>query len=102
MSDLCTALTSTSEGSSSLWVLRTINLLSSRDFRSSSSFEHEILTSPQSAKRIIICACGTSWHAGLVGEYMLESLCKVPAAGPSLLPPPFLPSPPPSSPSLCP
>uniref|UniRef100_A0A7S0NDW2 glutamine--fructose-6-phosphate transaminase (isomerizing) n=1 Tax=Hanusia phi TaxID=3032 RepID=A0A7S0NDW2_9CRYP len=32
----------------------------------------------QAARRIIICACGTSWHAGLVGEYMLESLCKIP------------------------
>ncbi|EKX34202.1 hypothetical protein GUITHDRAFT_90545 [Guillardia theta CCMP2712] len=42
------------------------------------SLEREILTSFQSAKRIIICACGTSWHAGLVGEYMLESLCKIP------------------------
>mmetsp|Transcript_26273 Transcript_26273/g.41115 ORF Transcript_26273/g.41115 Transcript_26273/m.41115 type:complete len:644 (-) Transcript_26273:398-2329(-) len=32
----------------------------------------------QAARRIIICACGTSWHAGLVGEYMLEHLCKIP------------------------
>ncbi|MFH1855761.1 MAG: glutamine--fructose-6-phosphate transaminase (isomerizing) [Candidatus Omnitrophota bacterium] len=30
------------------------------------------------AKRIIICACGTSWHAGLVGEYIIEKLCKIP------------------------
>ncbi len=29
------------------------------------------------AKRIIIIACGTSWHAGLVGEYMLEDLARV-------------------------
>ncbi|MBD3615455.1 MAG: glutamine--fructose-6-phosphate transaminase (isomerizing) [Gracilimonas sp.] len=30
------------------------------------------------AKRFIITACGTSWHAGLVGEYLLEHLTKVP------------------------
>jgi len=30
------------------------------------------------ARRIIICACGTSWHAGLVGEYLIEDLCKIP------------------------
>ncbi|MBW2975530.1 glutamine--fructose-6-phosphate transaminase (isomerizing) [Candidatus Woesearchaeota archaeon] len=28
--------------------------------------------------RIIIVACGTSWHAGLVGEFMLEGLAKIP------------------------
>ena len=31
-----------------------------------------------SARRIIITACGTSWHAGLVGEYMLEHIAKIP------------------------
>lgn len=31
-----------------------------------------------SAKRIIIVACGTSWHAGLIGKQMIESLCRVP------------------------
>jgi glutamine---fructose-6-phosphate transaminase (isomerizing) len=30
------------------------------------------------ARRFIITACGTSWHAGLVGEYMLEQIAKVP------------------------
>jgi glucosamine--fructose-6-phosphate aminotransferase (isomerizing) len=30
------------------------------------------------AKRIIISACGTSWHAGLVGEYMLEQFTRIP------------------------
>ncbi|MBC8465147.1 MAG: glutamine--fructose-6-phosphate transaminase (isomerizing) [Parcubacteria group bacterium] len=30
------------------------------------------------AKRIIICACGTSWHAALVGEYVLEKFTRVP------------------------
>ncbi|MFC2129675.1 glutamine--fructose-6-phosphate transaminase (isomerizing) [Bacteroidota bacterium] len=29
------------------------------------------------AKRIIIVACGTSWHAGLVGEYLFEDLARV-------------------------
>lgn len=29
-------------------------------------------------KRIIITACGTSWHAGLVGEYLLEELARIP------------------------
>ena len=30
------------------------------------------------AKRIIIVACGTSWHAGLVGEYLFEDLARIP------------------------
>lgn len=30
------------------------------------------------SKRIIITACGTSWHAGLVGEYMLEQYTNIP------------------------
>lgn len=30
------------------------------------------------AKRIIITACGTSWHAGLVGEYLIEDLARIP------------------------
>ncbi|MBU2651362.1 MAG: glutamine--fructose-6-phosphate transaminase (isomerizing) [Bacteroidetes bacterium] len=30
------------------------------------------------AKRIIIIACGTSWHAGLVGEYLLEEMARIP------------------------
>jgi len=30
------------------------------------------------AKRFIITACGTAWHAGLVGEYMLEQFCRIP------------------------
>ena len=29
-------------------------------------------------KRIIIIACGTSWHAGIVGEFLLEGLAKIP------------------------
>ena len=30
------------------------------------------------AKRIIILGCGTSWHAGLVGEYLLEKITRIP------------------------
>jgi glucosamine--fructose-6-phosphate aminotransferase (isomerizing) len=30
------------------------------------------------ARRFIITACGTSWHAGLVGEYMFEQIAKMP------------------------
>jgi glucosamine--fructose-6-phosphate aminotransferase (isomerizing) len=30
------------------------------------------------SKRIIISACGTSWHSGLVGEYMIEQKARVP------------------------
>jgi glucosamine--fructose-6-phosphate aminotransferase (isomerizing) len=30
------------------------------------------------SKKIIITACGTSWHAGLVGEYMFEQFCRIP------------------------
>jgi len=29
------------------------------------------------ARRVIIIACGTSWHAGLVGEYLLEDLARI-------------------------
>lgn len=31
-----------------------------------------------SANRIIIVACGTSWHAGLVGEYLFEDIARMP------------------------
>ncbi len=30
------------------------------------------------ARRIIIVACGTSWHAGLIGKQIIESLCRIP------------------------
>jgi len=30
------------------------------------------------AERIIIVACGTSWHAGLVGEYLIEEFARIP------------------------
>ena len=32
----------------------------------------------RNARRIIICACGTSWHAGLIGKYIIEELTRVP------------------------
>ncbi len=30
------------------------------------------------AQRFIIAACGTSWHAGLIGEYLIEDLARIP------------------------
>ncbi|TAG29602.1 MAG: glutamine--fructose-6-phosphate transaminase (isomerizing) [Sphingobacteriia bacterium] len=30
------------------------------------------------ANRIVIVACGTSWHAGLIAEYLIEELCRIP------------------------
>lgn len=30
------------------------------------------------AKRFIIVACGTSWHAGLIGQYLIENYCRIP------------------------
>ncbi len=32
----------------------------------------------KNAKRILIVACGTSWHAGLLAEYQIEELCRIP------------------------
>ena len=29
-------------------------------------------------KRIIICACGTSWHSALIGKYFIEETCQIP------------------------
>lgn len=39
---------------------------------------HEHLDILINAPRIIIIACGTSWHAGLVAEYVIEELCRIP------------------------
>ena len=44
-------------------------------------FEKEFWFSNESLnkiKNVVIVACGTSWHAGLVGEFMLEELAKIP------------------------
>ena len=30
------------------------------------------------SNRVIICACGTSWHAGLIGEYLIEEFARIP------------------------
>lgn len=32
----------------------------------------------ESVEKIVITACGTAWHAGLIGEYMLEEMTRVP------------------------
>ena len=39
-----------------------------------SDYEQKIIN----ANRIIIVACGTSWHAGLIGEYLFEDLARIP------------------------
>lgn len=38
----------------------------------------DVMDRLENAKRIIIIGCGTSWHAGLVGEYMLEEYARIP------------------------
>ena len=32
----------------------------------------------KNAKRIVIVACGTSWHAALIGKYLIQEMCHVP------------------------
>ncbi len=39
---------------------------------------HNIMEPLSQAERIIIIACGTSWHAGLVGEYIFEEYTRIP------------------------
>lgn len=39
---------------------------------------HTVMDQLKEAKRIIIVACGTSWHAGLVGEYLFEEFARIP------------------------
>jgi glutamine---fructose-6-phosphate transaminase (isomerizing) len=39
---------------------------------------HGILEEMAQADRIIIVACGTSWHAGLLGEYFFEEYTRIP------------------------
>ncbi len=39
---------------------------------------YTVLPQLEKAKRIIIIGCGTSWHAGLVGEYLIEDLARIP------------------------
>lgn len=38
----------------------------------------EFINRIMSAKRFIIAACGTSWHAGLIAEYLIEDLARIP------------------------
>ena len=38
--------------------------------------ESGIIDRINKAERIIIIACGTSWHAGLIGEYLIEEFAK--------------------------
>ena len=39
---------------------------------------HDSMPQLINAKRILIIACGTSWHAGLVGEYLIETFARIP------------------------
>lgn len=39
---------------------------------------HNVFNQLVEAKKIIIIACGTSWHAGLVGEYLFEEFTRIP------------------------
>jgi glucosamine--fructose-6-phosphate aminotransferase (isomerizing) len=39
-----------------------------------SDYEEKLIN----AKRLIFIACGTSWHAGLVGEYLFEEIARIP------------------------
>ncbi len=39
---------------------------------------YQVLPKLLEARRIIIIGCGTSWHAGLVGEYLIEDLARIP------------------------
>ncbi len=38
----------------------------------------DVMDKLKDADRIIICACGTSWHAALIGEYLIEGLARIP------------------------
>jgi glucosamine--fructose-6-phosphate aminotransferase (isomerizing) len=39
---------------------------------------YDVMPRIEQAKRIIIIGCGTSWHAGLVGEYLIEEFARIP------------------------
>lgn len=38
----------------------------------------EYINRIDNAERILVSACGTSWHSGLIGEYLIEDLARVP------------------------
>ena len=52
-----------------------ISLDSNRVFLDEANFSEEVFTA---LDRIHIVACGTSWHAGLVGKYLLEEMARIP------------------------
>lgn len=39
---------------------------------------YNVLPKLAEAKRIVLIGCGTSWHAGLLGEYLIEDLARIP------------------------
>jgi len=39
---------------------------------------HDVMERMEKAQRLIIVACGTSWHAGLLGEYIFEEYTRIP------------------------
>ncbi|TVR72006.1 MAG: glutamine--fructose-6-phosphate transaminase (isomerizing) [Marinilabiliales bacterium] len=39
---------------------------------------HSVIDRLQESARLVIVACGTSWHAALIGEYLLEDLARIP------------------------
>lgn len=51
--------------------------LDMQDERITLSGLDQIADKLKSARRIIMLACGTSWHAALVGEYIIEELCRL-------------------------
>ncbi|MEE9200970.1 MAG: glutamine--fructose-6-phosphate transaminase (isomerizing), partial [Candidatus Brocadiales bacterium] len=60
-----------------------LNLMRGRVTRDSARVRLGVFFEKQKAlegmKHVVIVACGTSWHAGLVGEYMLEEFGRIPA-----------------------
>ncbi|QOR73537.1 glutamine--fructose-6-phosphate transaminase (isomerizing) [Cruoricaptor ignavus] len=51
-------------------------LMSEGDIRMAGVWDH--IDKFRNADRIIIIACGTSWHAGLIGEYLIEEFARIP------------------------
>ncbi|WP_372752352.1 glutamine--fructose-6-phosphate transaminase (isomerizing) [Labilibaculum sp.] len=39
---------------------------------------HDVIPQLVNARRILIIGCGTSWHAGMVGEYLFEEFARIP------------------------
>ncbi|WP_392436858.1 glutamine--fructose-6-phosphate transaminase (isomerizing) [Cruoricaptor ignavus] len=51
-------------------------LMNEGDIRMAGVWDH--IDKFRNADRIIIIACGTSWHAGLIGEYLIEEFARIP------------------------